>query len=166
MAGYVSSLPPIYIPHGKGIEINVTHAVMAIHVSGINPSSLPSSKRNRTATPYIFISFLPPPSLIDFKQVMCWIAQFVGHFVFEGRAPALMTNLYQARFPFLISLPCALHPSPPSCSCPPALFPVIRCSLTPSCYSIFIITLGFPPHFVFLIPPSFSASLFPSPRPS
>lgn len=59
VAGYVSSLPPIYIPHGKGIEINVTHAVMAIHV-------------------------------------MCWIAQFVGHFVFEGRAPALMTNLYQA----------------------------------------------------------------------
>ncbi|KAJ6636139.1 2-hydroxy-palmitic acid dioxygenase mpo1, partial [Pseudolycoriella hygida] len=29
-------------------------------------------------------------------QVVCWVAQFVGHGVFEGRAPALFDNLVQA----------------------------------------------------------------------
>lgn len=31
-------------------------------------------------------------------QVLCWVAQFVGHGVFEGRAPALLDNLFQAFF--------------------------------------------------------------------
>ncbi|KAH7031174.1 uncharacterized protein B0I36DRAFT_119393 [Microdochium trichocladiopsis] len=31
-------------------------------------------------------------------QVVAWIAQFVGHGVFEGRAPALLDNLVQAVF--------------------------------------------------------------------
>ena len=31
-------------------------------------------------------------------HVMSWIAQFIGHGVFEGRAPALMDNLVQALF--------------------------------------------------------------------
>lgn len=31
-------------------------------------------------------------------NVFCWIAQFVGHGVFEGRAPALLDNLFQAVF--------------------------------------------------------------------
>lgn len=31
-------------------------------------------------------------------QVFCWVAQFVGHGVFEGRAPALLDNLVQALF--------------------------------------------------------------------
>lgn len=31
-------------------------------------------------------------------QVVSWIAQFVGHGVFEGRAPALLDNLVQAFF--------------------------------------------------------------------
>jgi len=31
-------------------------------------------------------------------HVVCWIAQFVGHGVFEGRAPALLDNLFQAIF--------------------------------------------------------------------
>eukprot|EP01099_Mayorella_cantabrigiensis_P007347 TRINITY_DN6510_c0_g1_i1.p1 TRINITY_DN6510_c0_g1~~TRINITY_DN6510_c0_g1_i1.p1 ORF type:complete len:129 (+),score=11.98 TRINITY_DN6510_c0_g1_i1:486-872(+) len=30
--------------------------------------------------------------------VVAWIAQFVGHGVFEGRAPALLDNIYQAFF--------------------------------------------------------------------
>ena len=30
--------------------------------------------------------------------VVSWIAQFVGHGVFEGRAPALLDNLFQAFF--------------------------------------------------------------------
>lgn len=36
--------------------------------------------------------------------VMSWISQFVGHGVFEGRAPALMDNLVQALFlaPFFV----------------------------------------------------------------
>lgn len=29
-------------------------------------------------------------------EVVCWIAQFVGHGKFEGRAPALLDNLLQA----------------------------------------------------------------------
>ena len=29
-------------------------------------------------------------------NVICWIAQFIGHGRFEGRAPALLDNLYQA----------------------------------------------------------------------
>lgn len=29
-------------------------------------------------------------------HVVCWIAQFVGHGVYEGRAPALTDNLVQA----------------------------------------------------------------------
>jgi uncharacterized membrane protein YGL010W len=31
-------------------------------------------------------------------QVAGWVAQFVGHGVFEGRAPALLDNLVQAFF--------------------------------------------------------------------
>lgn len=36
--------------------------------------------------------------------VTSWIAQFVGHGIFEGRAPALMDNLIQAIFlaPFFV----------------------------------------------------------------
>ncbi|KAL8689702.1 MAG: hypothetical protein Q9218_004683 [Villophora microphyllina] len=37
-------------------------------------------------------------------HIFSWIAQFVGHGVFEGRAPALMDNLVQAFFlaPFFV----------------------------------------------------------------
>lgn len=37
-------------------------------------------------------------------HVLSWIAQFVGHGVFEGRAPALLDNLVQALFlaPFFV----------------------------------------------------------------
>lgn len=37
-------------------------------------------------------------------HVTCWIAQFVGHGFFEGRAPALLDNLIQALFlaPFFV----------------------------------------------------------------
>ncbi|KAM0514648.1 hypothetical protein ACHAPE_006644 [Trichoderma viride] len=31
-------------------------------------------------------------------HIVCWIAQFIGHGAFEGRAPALMDNLVQAIF--------------------------------------------------------------------
>ena len=31
-------------------------------------------------------------------HVACWLAQFVGHGIFEGRAPALLDNLVQAVF--------------------------------------------------------------------
>jgi 2-hydroxy fatty acid dioxygenase len=31
-------------------------------------------------------------------NIASWIAQFIGHGVFEGRAPALFDNLYQAIF--------------------------------------------------------------------
>lgn len=31
-------------------------------------------------------------------HVVCWLAQFVGHGKFEGRAPALLDNLFQAFF--------------------------------------------------------------------
>ncbi|KLJ11084.1 hypothetical protein EMPG_13626 [Blastomyces silverae] len=39
-------------------------------------------------------------------QVVAWIAQFVGHGAFEGRAPALLDNLVQAFFlaPFFVWL--------------------------------------------------------------
>jgi len=30
--------------------------------------------------------------------VVSWLAQFVGHGVFEGRAPALLDNIFQALF--------------------------------------------------------------------
>lgn len=37
-------------------------------------------------------------------NIVCWIAQFVGHAKFEGRAPALLDNLVQALFlaPFFV----------------------------------------------------------------
>ncbi|KAF2253455.1 DUF962-domain-containing protein [Trematosphaeria pertusa] len=37
-------------------------------------------------------------------NVVCWIAQFIGHGKFEGRAPALLDNLVQALFlaPFFV----------------------------------------------------------------
>lgn len=37
-------------------------------------------------------------------HVVCWLAQFVGHGKFEGRAPALIDNLVQALFlaPFFV----------------------------------------------------------------
>lgn len=31
-------------------------------------------------------------------HIVCWLAQFVGHGKFEGRAPALLDNLFQAFF--------------------------------------------------------------------
>jgi len=39
-------------------------------------------------------------------HVVCWLAQFVGHGIFEGRAPALLDNLVQALFlaPFFVWL--------------------------------------------------------------
>ena len=39
-------------------------------------------------------------------HVVSWLAQFVGHGVFEGRAPALLDNLVQALFlaPFFVWL--------------------------------------------------------------
>jgi 2-hydroxy fatty acid dioxygenase len=39
-------------------------------------------------------------------HVFSWIAQFIGHGVFEGRAPALLDNLVQALFlaPFFVWL--------------------------------------------------------------
>ncbi|MQL91514.1 hypothetical protein Taro_024137 [Colocasia esculenta] len=39
-------------------------------------------------------------------HVLCWIAQFIGHGVFEGRAPALLDNLVQALVmaPFFVLL--------------------------------------------------------------
>lgn len=37
-------------------------------------------------------------------NIACWIAQFIGHGAFEGRAPALLDNLVQALFlaPFFV----------------------------------------------------------------
>lgn len=37
-------------------------------------------------------------------NIVCWIAQFIGHGKFEGRAPALLDNLVQAIFlaPFFV----------------------------------------------------------------
>jgi uncharacterized membrane protein YGL010W len=37
-------------------------------------------------------------------QIVCWLAQFVGHGKFEGRAPALLDNVVQAVFlaPFFV----------------------------------------------------------------
>ena len=39
-------------------------------------------------------------------HVICWVAQFVGHGKFEGRAPALLDNIVQAVFlaPFFVWL--------------------------------------------------------------
>lgn len=39
-------------------------------------------------------------------HIVCWLAQFVGHGIFEGRAPALLDNLIQAIFlaPFFVWL--------------------------------------------------------------
>ncbi|KAF2859137.1 DUF962-domain-containing protein [Piedraia hortae CBS 480.64] len=39
-------------------------------------------------------------------HIVCWIAQFIGHGVYEGRAPALLDNLVQAIFlaPFFVWL--------------------------------------------------------------
>jgi uncharacterized membrane protein YGL010W len=31
-------------------------------------------------------------------HIVCWVAQFIGHGLFEGRAPALLDNLIQAIF--------------------------------------------------------------------
>lgn len=37
-------------------------------------------------------------------NIACWVAQFIGHGKFEGRAPALLDNLVQAIFlaPFFV----------------------------------------------------------------
>ena len=39
-------------------------------------------------------------------HIFAWVAQFIGHGVFEGRAPALLDNLVQALFlaPFFVWL--------------------------------------------------------------
>lgn len=37
-------------------------------------------------------------------HIVCWLVQFIGHGVYEGRSPALMDNLVQALFlaPFFV----------------------------------------------------------------
>ena len=44
-------------------------------------------------------------------QLFSWIAQFIGHGVFEGRAPALLDNLVQAFLlaPFFVWLEILFH---------------------------------------------------------
>jgi len=39
-------------------------------------------------------------------QILCWTVQFIGHGIFEGRAPALLDNLVQAFImaPFFVLL--------------------------------------------------------------
>lgn len=41
-------------------------------------------------------------------HIFAWIAQFIGHGIFEGRAPALLDNLFQAIFlaPLFVWLEC------------------------------------------------------------
>lgn len=43
-----------------------------------------------------FIWGLSPVKFAILVHVVGWVAQFVGHGVFEGRAPALLDNLFQA----------------------------------------------------------------------
>jgi uncharacterized membrane protein YGL010W len=48
-----------------------------------------------------FLRIQNPDSTFQIALVVhigCWIAQFVGHGLFEGRAPALLDNLVQAIF--------------------------------------------------------------------
>jgi uncharacterized membrane protein YGL010W len=44
-------------------------------------------------------------------QILAWTAQFIGHGVFEGRAPALLDNLMQALFlaPFFVWIEVLFH---------------------------------------------------------
>ena len=44
-------------------------------------------------------------------QIVSWIAQFVGHGVYEGRAPALLDNLVQALVlaPFFVFMEALFH---------------------------------------------------------
>lgn len=44
-------------------------------------------------------------------HIFSWVAQFIGHGVFEGRAPALLDNLIQAIFlaPFFVWLEFLFH---------------------------------------------------------
>ena len=45
---------------------------------------------------YFIATRVVPTSLSVALFVLAWIAQFVGHRVYEKRAPALLTNLHQA----------------------------------------------------------------------
>jgi len=51
------------------------------------------------ATNYLRLQDAPATNQISIAlHVVSWIAQFVGHGKFEGRAPALLDNLFQAVF--------------------------------------------------------------------
>ncbi|ODM95244.1 hypothetical protein Ocin01_11427 [Orchesella cincta] len=54
---------------------------------------------------------VPAWQLAVLIHVVCWIAQFVGHGVFEGRAPALLDNVTQAfvMAPFFVLLEVLFH---------------------------------------------------------
>lgn len=57
--------------------------------------------------PLLFYKGITHPSAMPFAialNVASWIAQFIGHGVFEGRAPALFTNLTQGEC-LLLPLP-------------------------------------------------------------
>jgi len=149
VAGRLVALPPLHAAYGKqSVEITYRQAALATHVSF--PSSF---------LPFYIISFPPscfpcrillfspstlsfppsrlpalPPSSFPFPlfQGMCWVAQFIGHGLFEGRAPALFTNLVQVVLsPSLPpSLPSSLPPSLP-CTLPPAIFSLPCLSFLP-----------------------------------
>ena len=48
----------------------------------------------------------PTNTIAGVLFVICWVAQFVGHGAFEGRAPALLDNVVQALImaPFFVFL--------------------------------------------------------------
>ena len=51
------------------------------------------TENNRPKNTEIFVNI--PQAVLAF-HVVCWIAQFVGHGVFEKRAPALLDSVDQA----------------------------------------------------------------------
>lgn len=72
---------------GKGAGIPVWKFATGVHVSG---------DRSPVETLCWTLTHGTPHG--DGWQVACWVAQFVGHGVFEKRAPALLDNLFQAIF--------------------------------------------------------------------
>lgn len=97
--------PALAAPWGGALSLNCAAVVSAVYICFY---LLLEPKSGSIAAALVTACFLGSHALLHLlrpslawkvavaMQVLCWIAQFVGHGVFEGRAPALLDNLVQA----------------------------------------------------------------------
>jgi uncharacterized membrane protein YGL010W len=97
-----------YLPANLGTIVAVAYSVLYILMEPVAGSMLAPLLLAGTAYANNLTSTYPKTAnqWALGLHIFAWVAQFVGHGIFEGRAPALLDNLQQALFlaPFFVWL--------------------------------------------------------------